>query len=190
VTSTPTITSTPTATASDGFNIAPNASISVSSFYQNDSNYDGYKAADNVIGVDGSGEWLSNGETNPTIEFDWAGPQTISTVKIYDRSNTGSNVNSGTLIFSNGDSKPVSGIPTDGSAKVITFQPKTVTWVRFVVNGGSGANVGLSEVQILNPVGFVSSPTPTPTSTRTFTPTPTPTNTPTPTPTPTATGVP
>jgi hypothetical protein len=52
------------------------------------------------------------------------------------------------LRFSDGGTVPVSGIPTGGEAKAVTFGLREFAWVRFEVEGGTGANVGLSELEV------------------------------------------
>jgi hypothetical protein len=71
----------------------------------------------------------------------------IKDVMLYDRPGS-DNANGGTLTFSDGPSVSVTGIPTTGTAKVVTFSSRTITWSNFQVSGGSGPNVGLSEFLI------------------------------------------
>lgn len=94
------------------------------------------------------GEWASLGQQNPWVELRWTSPRTISQVVLFDRNNPFDDVNGGVLSFSDGSSVQVTGMRDDGDAKVVSFAPKTVTWVRFQVTGGSGSNVGLSEMQV------------------------------------------
>ncbi|MCD9025392.1 DUF7402 domain-containing protein [Cohnella silvisoli] len=122
-------------------NLAAVATASASSSFN--SSYTPGKATDYSF----AGEWASQGEQNPWIQFNWSASQTIDTIVLYDRLNLIDNANSGTLTFSDGSSIPVTGIPADGSAKTISFTPKNVTWVKFTVSGGIGLNVGLSEFQ-------------------------------------------
>jgi hypothetical protein len=56
--------------------------------------------------------------------------------------------NGGTLSFSDGSTVAVTGIPKDGTIREVTFAGKTASWVRFELAGGTGLNVGLSEIQI------------------------------------------
>jgi hypothetical protein len=51
-------------------------------------------------------------------------------------------------MFSDGSTVDVSDIPTDGSAKTVTFPMRTFDHVRFQVKGGTGPNVGLLEFQV------------------------------------------
>lgn len=127
-------------------NIAPTASVTVSSTYS--AAYDGPKATDGIVGVNGSGEWASSGQQNPWIKLTWESPRIINRIRLYDRANTTDNANGGTLTFSDGSSIPVSGIPTNGTMKEQTFSPKTITWVKFQVESGTGPNVGLSEFEV------------------------------------------
>ncbi|USK36718.1 carbohydrate-binding protein (plasmid) [Bacillus sp. F19] len=104
------------------------------------------------IGQAVNGEWASKGEKNPWIQVNWTTNQTFNKIIFYDRPNLVDWATGGTLTFSDGSTLTVSGIPNDGSAYSVTFPDKTVTWVKFQVSGGSGSNVGLSEMKILAPV--------------------------------------
>ncbi|MBM7784286.1 glycoside hydrolase domain-containing protein [Tenggerimyces flavus] len=92
-------------------------------------------------------EWRSKGERNPWVELRWPQPRTLRQVVLSDRADPASNANGGTLTFSDGSPVAVSGIPADGSDKVVKFAPRKVSSVRFTVTGGSGANVGLNELE-------------------------------------------
>ncbi|MFF1819870.1 AbfB domain-containing protein [Kribbella sp. NPDC058245] len=101
-------------------------------------------------------EWNST-ETNPSIRVDWANSHTIDRVVLADRVSTTSNVTSGTLLFSDGTSVPVSAVPADGTPKVASFPAKVVTWAKFQATGGSGSNVGLRELRVLSAPNVASS---------------------------------
>lgn len=103
------------------------------------------KAIDGITTA--AGEWVST-ETNPWLRIDWVNSHTVDRVVLFDRGGS-AHANSGTLTFSDGTSVPVTGIPTDGSAKVVSFPARPVTWVRFQVTGGSGSGVGLAEFRVL-----------------------------------------
>ncbi len=124
------------------------AAVTASSYY--DAAYSPDKVFDGIIGQ--SGEWASKGEQNPWIQVNWTTNQTINKVIFHDRPNLADYAPGGTLTFSDGSTVTVSGIPNNGSAYSVTFPDKTVTWVKFQVSGGSGPNVGLSEMKILAPV--------------------------------------
>lgn len=105
------------------------------------------KAIDGVIGQSPTGEWASAGETNPWIQINWAQPQTVSVVRLYDRIGA-DDANAGTLTFSDGSSVTVTGISVNGVAKELIIPSRVVTWMKFQVTAGSGPNVGLSEIQV------------------------------------------
>ncbi|MEQ7009709.1 glycoside hydrolase domain-containing protein [Actinopolymorpha sp. B17G11] len=130
-----------------GINIAQFADVAVSSQFDA-----GHAAARAIDGrperAPTSTEWASAGEQNPWITLTWDEPQQIRKVVVRDRTNLVDNANSGRLTFSDGTTIDVSGIPVNGTAKVVRFAPKTVTWVRFDVTGGTGPNVGLNDVEV------------------------------------------
>lgn len=112
--------------------------------------YAAAKAVDGIIGKTDQGEWASNGEQTPYLRLAWPARQTINRIRLYDRPNRTDNANGGTLSFSDGTTMAVTGIPTDGSPKEVTFGDKTVVWVQFVASAGVGQNVGLAEIQVFS----------------------------------------
>ena len=112
----------------------------------------GIKAFDGSI--DGSPgdptkEWATLGQlAGAWIQLTWSGPGTISKLILNDRPNLQDNVLSGTLSFSDGSSVPVGPLPNDGTGLLVTFPPKTGTWVRFSVTSAVGSNIGLAEFQV------------------------------------------
>lgn len=127
-------------------NVAPLATVTSSSDYN--SNYACSKVVDGVIRLNHTGEWTSNGELNPWIQLDWDSSKTINKIVLYDRVNSYDWSENGTLIFSDGSSINVTGIPNDGMPRSITFPDKTVTWIKFQVAGTKAENNGLSEIQV------------------------------------------
>ena len=127
-------------------NIAPQATATASSIYN--ANFAASKVNDNVIGINLSGEWASLGELNPWVQLTWNNVKTINKVTLFDRVDMGDNANAGTLFFSDGTSIAVTGVPAGGGGKEISFQNKSVTWVKFQTTGGVGPNVGMSEIQV------------------------------------------
>ncbi|MEQ7128487.1 glycoside hydrolase domain-containing protein [Actinopolymorpha sp. B11F2] len=93
-------------------------------------------------------EWASAGEQKPWITLSWDEQKTIRKIVLSDRADPTSNVNSGRLTFSDGSSVNVSGIPADGTNRVVNVGSKDVSWVRFEATGGAGANVGLNEIEV------------------------------------------
>ena len=99
------------------------------------------------FGTQTSGDWASKGEQNPWIELSWPQEIRADKVTLYDRTSI-DDAHGGTLIFPDGSTVDVSGLPTDGSPKTVTFPMKTFDHVRFQVKGGTGPNVGLLEFQV------------------------------------------
>lgn len=131
-----------------GINIAPESSVSVSSEYP-DSNYAKAKVIDGIMGIHGSGEWASNGETTPWVKLTWPEERSITRIILYDRPNADDAIEGGTLTFSDGSSIDVGGLPNNGEALEIDFPEKKVSWVKFEVSAGRGFNVGLSEFMVI-----------------------------------------
>ena len=86
-------------------------------------------------------------EVNPWLQLTWSWAQTINEIDIFDRIQTDEYVNGRTFTFLS--SINVTGVPTNGAVKAVTFAAKTVTWVKFQVTAGNGVNVGLGEIRAL-----------------------------------------
>lgn len=124
-----------------GLNASQFADVTVSSQF-NDTNFAGTRAVDGRpirSGRTPAGwvEWASAGERTPWIKLTWDTPRTISKVVLSDRADPDYNVNSGVLNFSDGSSIQVSGVPADGTNKVVQFPARAVTWVQFDATGGT-----------------------------------------------------
>lgn len=129
-------------------NVAPDASVSVSSEYP-DATYSKEKLNDEIKVQHANGEWASNGETTPWAKLSWNQGITTSKVILYDRPNSTDQISSGTLTFSDGSSVSVGALLNNGEAEEVTFSERTITWVKFQVDNGSGYNVGLSEFEVV-----------------------------------------
>jgi LmbE family N-acetylglucosaminyl deacetylase len=137
----------------DFVNIAPLAMVSVSS--ENlATNQQGIKAVDGV--AEGYPrfpykEWASTGEKEGAwIRLRWPQDHEVNRTILYDRPNLDDHILSGTLTFSDGSSINIGQLSNDGVGNEITFEPKTINWVKFTVNSVSGntKNIGLSEFEV------------------------------------------
>ena len=103
-----------------------------------------------------SAEWAADGEkTSATLRLNWDNPQIVNRVWLFDRPNTHADqVTAGMLIFSDGSTITVGELPDDASAaKEITFPPKEVAWLKFVVTSvkPQTQNTGLAEIAVFSP---------------------------------------
>ena len=94
-----------------------------------------------------AGDWASRGEQHPWIELTWPQPIRADRVVLYDRTSY-DDANGGTLTFGDGSTVDVGDIPEDGSPKLVEFPMRTFDRVRFQVEGGTGPNVGLLELEV------------------------------------------
>jgi hypothetical protein len=137
--------------ATNSTNYATSSAVSVSS--ENSSTGQlGIKAIDGVkTGYPGdyTKEWATMGQlVGAWIQLNWGSPITTSKVILYDRPNLTDNITAGTLLFSDGTSVAFGQLPNDGSPLVVTFPSKSVVWVRVRVDGGTGSNIGLCEMEV------------------------------------------
>jgi len=100
-------------------------------------------------------EWASNGERESAmIRLIWEKPEKIHRVWLFDRPDTkSSHITSGLLVFSDGSTLRVGELPNDATAcKEISFPPKKVTWLAFLVNSVSEktTDAGLAEIAVFS----------------------------------------
>lgn len=136
-----------TALASDR-NIAPLASVNVSSVYGGEDQYAGAHAADGKLDT----QWAS-ATSSPSIEFNWDKPYEVSKIVIYDRPDE-SDASSGKLHFNNSAQNSsvlvdVYGIPGNGEPKVVVLDsPIVIDSLKFDISGNGWNGVGLVEFQV------------------------------------------
>ncbi len=134
-------------------NIALQARVSASSSLN--ALYKANNVKDGIIGVADKGEWACEGVTTdwgyirfPWIQLDWSQPQSIDKILLFDRPSKDEHIASGRLIFSDGSQVWVDEIPNDGSAKLVKFETKNITSVRFETTDGDGKDLGFSEIEV------------------------------------------
>jgi hypothetical protein len=134
-------------------NVAREATVEVSSTH---ADYDAKGAIDGVVGGwpgETAEEWASRGEAvGAWIKLSWNQPQRVGRIQLFDRPNAADQVTGGKLEFSDGTSLTVgTALPDAADQGVeITFEPKTVTWVKFTVTGvkAGSPNIGLAEMAV------------------------------------------
>ena len=136
-----------------GSNLAPSATITVSSAIDDDHN--GSRLSDGVIRVAGKGCWVSKGTETfwgeidlPWVKMEWNHEVCVDKVVLYDLPSLKSNIASGVLRFSDGSAERVLGIPANGAPRVVAFAPRRTRWVRFEATDGEGSRLGLSEMEV------------------------------------------
>lgn len=152
VNSVPSITNVTVIAAQAAINIAPQATVLVSSENAADDQL-GSKAVDGVISGypgDYTREWATVGEGNGAwIELRWSEPMAVERVVLYDRPNHDDQIIGAELVFSDGTILPISTLNNDGTAtsfnvgKTVTSMRLNVTWV-----GVNTGNIGLSEFEV------------------------------------------
>ena len=83
-------------------------------------------------------EWSAGAAVGAWLRLDWAAPQAVDRVLLYDRPNTTDQTTSGTLTFSDGTTLEVGALPDDASRGLtVRFPARTVTWVKFTVTASN-----------------------------------------------------
>jgi alpha-glucosidase (family GH31 glycosyl hydrolase) len=130
-------------------NVALSATVTASSTENgydarsvNDGEADGYP--NNALA-----EWSSNGQKEgTTMRLNWATPQMVNRIVLFDRPNDTDDVTSGVLTFSDGTTLEVGAL--SGKGTEVRFPAKTISWVSFRVNSvkPGTVNAGLSEFAV------------------------------------------
>jgi hypothetical protein len=133
-------------------NIAPLATVTVSSTH---ADYSPRGLTDGVVGGfpgDTKAEWCSNGErATATIRLTWAEERTIDRVQLFDRPNDLDQVRAGLLVFGDGTTVRTGALPDDAKQGIeIRFPAKRVKWLMFVPDDvkPSTLNIGLAEIAV------------------------------------------
>ncbi len=135
-------------TYDEGKNIAPEATATASSG----------NATDAINGCPGDNlhEWSGTGTVGEWIKLEWASPQKINKVRMYDKLNMHDQVTSGMLEFSDGSSLIQGKLQNDGQAgNVLVFPSKLVTSIRYTINSvkSGTCSSGLGEFEVYKPTG-------------------------------------
>jgi hypothetical protein len=124
-------------------NIAPFATVSVSSVEQSDSDL-AQGVADGIVD---SKDWVTEVETEGTwIKLAWDVPVTIMRVDLYPLSDPADSIRSGTLAFDDGSEIPVESLTAGGTPRRIEFPARTVRSVIFRIDRAQGPSAGLEEI--------------------------------------------
>ncbi len=94
-------------------------------------------------------EWITNSETTGAwINLSWNQSYLVDKIVLYDRINLNEWITGGTLYFSDGTSMKVGELSNNGAGTVISFPPKRISWVKFVIDKYIGYNSGLAEFEV------------------------------------------
>jgi hypothetical protein len=133
-------------------NVAPLATITVSSTHPD---YSTEGASDGVVnGFPGDirREWCTRGEQDTAmLRLTWGEEQTVDRVWLFDRPNLLDQVRSGLLLFSDGSSIRTGELPDDANKGLeARFPAKRIRWLLFAVNAvkAGSPNIGLSEIAV------------------------------------------
>ncbi|MEL7585077.1 MAG: GH92 family glycosyl hydrolase [Prolixibacteraceae bacterium] len=124
--------------------IATKAKVKASS--ELDRAYAAGNITDGIIAVEGKGLWMAKGR-NAWVELSWSKPQLVDKIVIFNLPSQHGRVNDGQLVFNDGSAIDVR-LPSDGTAKAVEFPEKKILSVRFILTGGIGGNLGLSEIEV------------------------------------------
>ena len=143
-----------TAQVSKEENLARKAHVSVTGGEEVSPSFQANNLIDGIKGVDGQGEWAIKshiyfwGDRDyPSLKMSWDKEQIVGKLIFYDRPALNQHIGGGELTFSDGSKMQVFSIPNDGTAKVISFPPKKVNWIKFDPTDGDGDQMGLSEIE-------------------------------------------
>jgi len=150
-TSTPIQATTPTPAVVMAANIAPQGRVEVSSVYpyQPADCYGGAKAVDGVVENVPCRDWATSGEgAGAWLRITFSSSRHVNQVILYDRPNPTDYVIQGKLTFSDGSELETGDLPNSGAPRKLSFEQKSVTWIKFTVVQSTGPNIGLGEIEI------------------------------------------
>ncbi len=136
-------------------NIAPGAGIRVSSV-SDEEKYAIQHLYDGIYLMTDTGEWRSDGESNPWIELTWDEPAVVDQVNLYDIVGASSHITDGEIAFSDGSKVSTGELPDNGEKKSISFSPREISSLKLSVKEGGG-EIGLAEIEVLDTLMYVSS---------------------------------
>jgi hypothetical protein len=96
--------------------------------------------------------WVSQEKSTAMIRLSWDQAETVRQVWLFDLPNLKDHVLSGLLAFSDGSSLRVGELPNEArSARKISFPPKKITWLAFIIDSVSPEtrSAGLAEIAVL-----------------------------------------
>jgi hypothetical protein len=135
-------------------NVALTARVSASSVHKD---YSLNAAVDGVVGGypgNTQHEWASNGEGDSAmIRLTWDSPQKINRIWLFDRPNDLDQITSGMILFDDGTTIKTGALPDDAKKGLeISFEPKSVKWLLFIVNTvkPKSPNIGLAEIAVFS----------------------------------------
>jgi hypothetical protein len=114
---------------------------------------DGYGGTLTGMTGDWTKEWATNGEgVGAWLTLTWGAAYTINQIVLYDRPNSGDQITSGTITFSDASSISIGPLNNDGSATTYNFAARSITSLTLSVTGVSGStgSVGLAEMQVFH----------------------------------------
>lgn len=110
------------------------------------------KAIDGVIEgypMNQTHEWATSGQVDGAwLQLNFLESVTIARVDLYDRPNLSDHVLEADLIFSDGSSIKVGTLSNDGAPLSLSFTPRTIDWIRFIITKSHGQNLGLAEIEV------------------------------------------
>jgi len=145
---TPAIQSTSRSPQTGLRNIAPFATVTVSSAEDS-----GGQSAGVADGVVDASQWVARGELQGAwIKLTWDRPAVVEQVDLYDRPSPVDYILGGTLIFDDGAMIPVPKLPPEGTPWHVRIPPKHVNWVMFRIDAAQGRTTGLAEIMVFGEV--------------------------------------
>lgn len=133
-------------------NIAPLATVTVSSTHADYTTEGATDGAVDGFPRDIRHEWCSNAEQDTAmIRLTWGEEMAIDRVWLFDRPNPLDQIRSGLLVFSDGSSIRTGELPDDARQGLeVKFHEKRVRWLIFAVNEvkPGSPNIGLSELAV------------------------------------------
>lgn len=97
-----------------------------------------------------SQRWVTEKGVGSWIRLDWKEEKTINKIRLWDLPEIDRWILKGTFTFSDGSTEKLHAWTSNRAyaASEISFQPKTVRWVKFTIDQASGSVLGLGEIEV------------------------------------------
>ena len=97
-----------------------------------------------------SHRWITEEGTGSWIRLEWNDKQAIQKIRLWDLPEIDSWILKGTFTFSDGTTEKLHAWTSNRAyaPSEISFEPKTVSWVKFTIDQASGSKIGLGEMEV------------------------------------------
>ena len=100
-----------------------------------------------------SHRWITGEGAGSWIRLDWNDRQEVNKIRLWDLPETDSWILQGTFTFSDGSTEKLHAWTSNRAyaPSEISFETKSISWVKFTIDQASGSTLGLGELEVYAP---------------------------------------